>query len=173
VATKSQTHETFARVTGGSAATYAKMDRILAAAGYGLPGGRGGGKNTVHVNAAYLRNMLLGSASYLPSDVVSVIDHAITCDYLGSNLSIEGRAVTEEDSDLPLGDVDVPELGKGSTAGHYIFDQIVLRADEPADEPQTMLGRPVDIEGSLIRVDFDPFAVRVEWLATCSSLCAT
>jgi hypothetical protein len=165
VASKSQTHETFARVTGGSAATYAKMDRVIAAEGFGLPGGRGGGKNTVHVNTAYLRNMLIGSASYLPSDAAAVVQQAMACDYLGSNLSIEDREKTDADNGLPLGRVEVPELNKNSTFGKYIFERIEAAAKEGPEAQQTMLGRPLRIEHSRIRVDFEPFTARVEWRA--------
>jgi hypothetical protein len=170
VASKSQTHETFARVTGGSPATYAKMDRAIAAEGFGLPGGKGGGKNTVHVNTAYLRNMLIGSASYLPSDAASVVTQAMACDYLGSDLSIDvsiegGLPEREDNEGLPLGRVEVPELNQNSTFGKYILQRIEAAAKEAPNTPQTMLGRPIYIEQSCIRVDFEPFTARVEWRA--------
>ncbi len=164
MASKSQSHEAFAARTGGSPATFGKIDRVLAADGYGQPGGRGGGKNTVHVEAPYLRNVLLGSAAYQPSDAAAVVRNALGCDYLGSALSLEsitsGHATRTEPEQ-----VNVPELGQGSTLASYIADRIEAFAAEPPDAPQTMQGHPLNIEKSLIRVDFDPFAAQVEWRA--------
>jgi hypothetical protein len=162
MASKSQTHETFARETGGSPATYAKMDRVLAASGYGQPGGKGGGKNTVHVVTPYLGYMVIGSGG-LPGEATSVVKQAMACDYLGSDLSIEGREKTDDDAKLPLGRVEVPELNQSSTFGQYIMERIEAAAAEDLDASRTMFGDPLDIQHSRIRMDFDPFAARVEW----------
>jgi hypothetical protein len=61
--------------------------------------------------------------------------------------------------------VDVPELNSSATLMSYIQDRIEFYASEPADAPQTLMGRPLLIDESLIRIDFDPFAARVEWRA--------
>lgn len=161
---KAQTNEAFAAATGRPASTFSKIGASLQPTRWGMPGGQGGGGNTRHANAPYLTGVVLGSGAYQPKDGHEVVEAAASCDYLGSAIFLEAKGPGPGGiiRSTPQ-KVDVPELQAGSTLLEYVQSRIEFYAGEPVDAPQTLIGKPLDVDGSLIRLDFDPFAAQVEW----------
>jgi hypothetical protein len=161
---KTQTHDRFAAATDRTPSTFEKIGASLGRTPFGLPGGHGGGTNARHSTSPYLAGLIFGAGSYQPKDGYEVAMAAAACEYRGSAFYFEDKqlgGVLRSEPQL----VDVAELGPGSTAMSYVQERIEFYAGEPEGTPQTMMGRPLLIDESLIRIDFDPFAARVEWRA--------
>ena len=164
MANKVQVSEAFAAATDRPAATFEKIGASLRSTPFGLSGGQGGGNNTVHTPSPYLAGLTFGTAAAQPKDGHEVATAAATCGYRGSAFYFEDKQLGGVLRSEPQ-EVGVPELSSGSTAMSYVQERIEFYAGEPEGTSQTLMKRPLLIDESLLRVDFDPFAVRVEWRA--------
>jgi len=165
MALKSQVWKVLAAKFGGSAATLSKADLFLTAAGYSIPGSRGGGRDAIHATDSYLSAMVLSTAG-IPSEAGDIVRAARECRYRGSTLSVEGMHRGPINPDLPLGHIDVPGLSyedPTATLDNYVARVIRSVAVGGTDAIDTVPGYVWDFEHSRIRVDFEPFAAQVEW----------
>ncbi|MBL6082088.1 hypothetical protein JMJ56_29355 [Belnapia sp. T18] len=160
---KAQTHDELAAATGCSSSTYDKIGASLEATPWRMSGGQGGGGNTRHSPAPYLTGLTFGSGANHPKDGHLVAKAAARCGYIGSALFLEAMGPGGIVIRSAPQQVDVPELRLGDKLFDYGQARIEFYAGEAADAPQTLIGKPLDIGRSLIRLDFDPFAAQVEW----------
>ena len=158
---KAQTNTVMAKETGSAPSTYAKI-----ASGFSpdlaVPGGQGGGDNTRHVGSPYLTGLTFGRGAAVPKDGHLVVEAAARCEYRGSVLFLEAMGPGGVPIRSEPQHVEVAELQAGDTLFSYGQGRIEFYAGV-LDEPHTLMGKPLDISRSLIRLDFEPFAAQVEW----------
>ncbi len=162
MASKSQVWEAFAAATGGSAATFAKIDRSLLDAGHSFAGGVGGGRNTKHANAAYLANLVIATGSPFPSLSGADVSAARACIYFGSVYSMTYHRAGQLPDGVPKGPFEASQL-QGTSFAEWTVRQIEWFADSGTDEPHSINYRRIDFENSWIRIDFAPFAAQASW----------
>lgn len=159
---KAQTHEVMAAAADRSVSSFDKIGASLPPP-WRLSGGQGGGGNTVHAHAPYLAGLFFGVGATNPKDGHEVVRAAARCGYMGSILFLEvvgpGGIILRSKPQ----EVGAAELQAGDTLAGYVQSRIEFYASEPADAVQTLVGEPLDIARSLVRLDFEPFAAQVEW----------
>lgn len=162
MASKSQTWEAFAAATGGSPATYAKIDRSLLSSGHSFAGGAGGGRNTKHADTPYLASLIIASASLFPSLSGADVSAAHACIYFRSAYGMTDPSAGQLPAGIPEGPFEAQQL-QGCSFAKWTEQQIEWLAENGAAEPHSINGRRIDFENSWIRVDFTPFAAQMSW----------
>ncbi len=160
MASKSQVWEAFAAATGGSAATFAKIDRSLITHGHSSPGSPGGGRNTKPVKAIYLSNVFIAAGSPLPGFAGADVSDAHACEYRVSAYSITDPEMTA--SDVTPNPFQFPDLIGITCAGYFgkVIEQIAAEGPRAAH----LIGdRRIDFDHSSLRIDFAPFRAQMDW----------
>jgi hypothetical protein len=157
MAIKAQAWERLALAIGGTAATFAKIDRSLLPLGFSFKGGPGGGKNAVHVTLPYVTALAVAPCAPLPSEAGAFVAKAASAFRVSTSREIFDRDENARPGFLRATRTIIGMTHEGSEPQSllaFIENEIAYWASQSAEARRDALSLP-EVLGE-IRIDAEP-----------------